>query len=265
MRVPIWLSAAISALVVVQVVAAVPAVAFQGNPSLDPEPPFVVCHDQRYALCASASCAVYNGVAYCRCDVMRGDSISLQLDVPTPTGEANVCDVMAQGKTDGFLVSTYSLPAEALKGGSAAVYTCPGTANEGSGVPAPVAYGQCDGGICVTSTAIWASDADAGLEVICSCPISTAATQGSANALGWQGFGPYHPQAPVGKRCDPSGCAACSVANPTANGSIIPVGAPTGGGRFLTLRLTGSNPDLNECLCECPAGKPCTVRSDTTP
>jgi hypothetical protein len=267
MHVAGWLTAAISAMVTVQLVAAVPTVAFHGDPSPDPEPPFVVCHDQRYALCAAASCTVYNGVAYCTCDVMRGDSISLQLDVPTPTGEANVCDVMAQGKTDGFLVSTFSLPADAVKGGSAAVYACPGTDNEGGGVPATVAYGQCDGGICFTRTAMWAPDADASFhrEVICSCPISTAATQGSANALGYQVFGPYHPQAPVGKRCDPSGCASCSVLNPTANGSVIPVGAPTGGGKFLTLRLTGSVPALNECLCECPVGQPCTVRSDTTP
>jgi hypothetical protein len=32
------------------------------------------------------------------------------------------------------------------KGGRAAVYTCPGSADAGSGVIAPVAYGQCDGG-----------------------------------------------------------------------------------------------------------------------
>lgn len=257
MRITGWFSAVISAMVTVQLVAAVPAVAA-------PEPPFVVCHDQRYALCASASCTVYNGVAYCTCDVMKGDSISLQLDVATPTGEANVCDVMAQGKSQGFLVSTYSLPADAVKGGSEAVYTCPGPDNAGGGVPAPVAYGQCDGGICSIRTAKMA-DGSLHKEIVCSCPISTAATQGSSNALGYQVFGPYHPQAPVGKRCDPSGCASCGVANPTDNGSVIPVGAPTGGGRFLTLRLTGSDPALNECLCECPVGQPCTVRSDTTP
>jgi hypothetical protein len=261
MRVAGWLIAAISAMVTVQLASTVPAVAFHGDPSLDPEPPFVVCHDQRYALCATASCAVYNGVAYCHCDVLNGDSISLQLDVPTPTGEANVCDVMAQGKTHGFLVSTYSLPADAVKGGSVASYTCPGTDNQGAGVPAPVAYGQCDGGICFTSTGM----RGAGGAVTCSCPISTAATAGSSDAFGYQTFGPYHPEAPVGKRCDASGCASCSVSNPTANGSVIPVGAPTGSGKFLTLRLNGSIPPMNECLCECLAGQPCTLRSDTTP
>ena len=83
MRVAGWLITVISALVTVQLVAAVPTAA-------DPEPPFVVCHDQTYALCATASCTVYNGVAYCQCDVLRGDSISLQFAIPTPTEEANV-------------------------------------------------------------------------------------------------------------------------------------------------------------------------------
>jgi len=250
MRVAGWLNTVISAMVTLQLVAAVPVGAA-------PDPPFVVCRDQSYALCATASCTVYNGVAYCRCDVLKGDSISLQLDIPTPTGEANVCDVMAQGTTAGFLVSTYSYPAEAVKGGPLAIYTCPGIDNAAGGVAAPVTYGQCDGGICSLGAGVG--------EVICSCPISTGATAGSSTALGWQVFGPYHPQAPIGQRCDASGCASCSVANPTANGSIIPVGAPTGSGRFLTVRLDGSFPPTNECLCECPAGQPCTVRSDTTP
>ena len=255
MRVAGWLSTAISAIITVQLVAAVPAAAA-------PDPPFVVCHDQTYALCAHASCTVYNGVAYCQCDVLRGDSISLQFAIPTPTGEANVCDVMVQGKTNGFLVSTYSYPADAAKGGSLAIYTCPGTDNAAGGVPAPVTYGQCDGGICFSRPAL---DVDLQIEVTCSCPISTGATAGSSTPLGYQTFGPYHPQAPVGHRCDASGCASCSVPNPTANGSVIPVGAPTGSGRFLTVRLNGSFPPTNECLCECPVGEPCTVRSDTTP
>jgi len=60
-------------------------------------------------------------------------------------------------------------------------------------------------------------------------------------------------------------CSACSVANPIANGSIIPVGAPTDAGKFLTLKLTGSVP-VNECLCQCAAGDagPCTTVEDTT-
>ena len=251
-----------------QLFVAAPVVALPGDPGLDPEPPFAICENQRYALCAAATCFVYNGVAYCRCDVLRGDSISLQLEFSTPAGEQNVCDLNALGRTQGFMVSTFSLPSDALKGGRAAVYTCPGTDNKGSGVAAPVGYGQCDGGLCFISKGHQPSPGVAGgsnREIVCSCPISTDATPQSSNALGYQVFGPYHPEAPPGQRCDASACASCGVSNPTANGSVIPVGAPTGAGAFLTQRLTGSVPILNECLCECPANGPCTLREDTTP
>jgi hypothetical protein len=39
---------------------------------------FKVCKNQTYALCAAARCNVFDGVAYCQCDVKHGDSISLQ-------------------------------------------------------------------------------------------------------------------------------------------------------------------------------------------
>jgi hypothetical protein len=253
---------------------AAPAVGYHGDPPLVPEPPFVVCHDQTYALCAAASCFVYNGVAYCGCVIMKGDSISLQLDFASGTGPENVCDVNAQGQKNGYMVSTFSLPESVLKGGPAAVYTCPGDQNKRGGVAAPVAYGQCDGGLCFPSTKgkdfpglgdLPSSD------LVCSCPISTGATPGSANAFGYQIFGPYRPKAPRGARCDAAACAACSVGDPTANGGIIPVGAPTGTGRFLTLRLDGPPvPDLNECLCRCTTDggtgeTVCTVAEDLTP
>lgn len=226
------------------------------DPSFVSERPFVICENQRYALCAGANCFLYNGVAYCRCTVLRGDSISLQLSYASPAGERNVCDVNRQGKRNGYLISTFSLPNNVRKGGPAAVYTCPGSVNAGSGVLAPVAYGQCDGGICFTSSSGQRFPGfDARLrsrEVMCSCPISTEATPGSSDSLGYQIFGPYHPDAPIGSRCDASGCAACSVPNPSANGTIIPVGAPTGSGDFLTLLLDGPPlPDLNQCLCTC--------------
>src|SRR5688500_1513331 len=55
---------------------------------------FKICHNQTYALCAVSSCLVFNGVAYCTCDVKRGDSISL----PFRYGRGNdVCSVNAEG------------------------------------------------------------------------------------------------------------------------------------------------------------------------
>src|SRR5579864_6340268 len=191
------------------------AFAFHLDPALNPEPPFVICQNQRYALCAEASCFVYNGVAYCQCDILKGDSISLQLSYSSPTGDRNVCDVNQQGRTNGYMVSTFSLPNDVKKGGSAAVYTCPGSANAGSWVIAPVAYGQCDGGICFKSTRGKRFPGFAGKvkddEIICSCPISTDATPGSSDSFGYQVFGQYNPKASIGSRCDASACASCSV------------------------------------------------------
>src|SRR3984885_8174124 len=250
----------ISILVTILIATAMSAFDFDADLSPDdPQPPFVICDHQRYALCAEASCFVYNGVAYCKCDVMNGDSISLQLSYSSSANvEQNVCDVNRRGRPNGYMISTYSLPKNAEKGGTEAAYTCPGSANAGAGVVAPIAYGQCDGGFCFESTRGQRIPGFTGhlraRQIICSCPISTEATAGSTDSLGYQVFGPYHPHAPVGSRCDASGCSACSVPNPTANGATISVGAPTGGGTFLTLMLDGPPvPDLNECLCSCQA------------
>jgi hypothetical protein len=260
-------------IVLLQFSAASSAFAFHLDPALNPEPPFVICQNQRYALCAEASCFVYNGVAYCQCDILKGDSISLQLSYSSPTGDRNVCDVNQQGRTNGYMVSTFSYPNNVTKGGPAAVYTCPGSADALAGVSAPVAYGQCDGGLCFKSTRYKRFPGFTRRlrkdQIICSCPISTGATPGSSDSFGYQIFGAYHPDAPQGSRCDADACAACSVSNPTANGATIPVGAPTGSAKFLTGKLDGLPlPDINECLCTCTTGIggaiSCTVGEDTT-
>jgi hypothetical protein len=260
-------------LATIQAFSPISAFGFHLDPTPDPAPPFAVCQNQRYALCAEASCFVYDGVAYCKCDIKSGDSISLQLTYSTPGGERNVCDVNRQGRTNGYMVSTFSLPKNVKKGGNAAVYTCPGSADAGTGVIAPVAYGQCDGGFCFKSTRGQKIPGFSGHlqdnQIICSCPISTEATAGSSDSFGYQVFGPYNPDAVIGSRCSASACAACSVPNPAANGTIIPVGAPTGSGKFLALRLDGPPiPDINECLCSCQSGTTgisCTVGQDRTP
>ena len=95
---------------------------------------FKICKDQTYALCAAARCNVYDGVAYCQCDVKHGDSISL----PFPMGkDKDICSVNAAGADNKYMISTYSLPELiASPQGGGAVYTCSG---DGSG-----AYAQCD-------------------------------------------------------------------------------------------------------------------------
>jgi hypothetical protein len=62
----------IPVLAAIQVFTAISAFGFHLDPSLDPATPFVVCDNQRYALCAEASCFVYDGVAYCKCDIKKG-------------------------------------------------------------------------------------------------------------------------------------------------------------------------------------------------
>src|SRR5271169_4210129 len=93
------------------IMAAIQFVIFAAAFGVDPvqaqtsESPFVICNKQRYALCAAADCFVYDGVAYCKCDVKNGDSISLQLSYTGPAGDQNVCDVNEQGKRGRYLVS----------------------------------------------------------------------------------------------------------------------------------------------------------------
>ena len=265
----------ITVLSAIQALTALSAHAFNADPLPDPEPPFVVCKNQTYALCAEAECFVYDGVAYCKCDINTGDSISLQLSYSTIAGTRNVCSVNQQGKANGYMISTFSLPKNAKKGGTYAAYTCPGADDAGGGVVAPVAYGQCDGGFCFKSTPGKKIPGFTGRlqnnEILCSCPISTEATAGSSDPLGYQLFGPYHPNAALGSRCDASTCNACSVPNPTDNGASFHVGAPTGSGKFLALRLNGPPvPALNECLCSCQPSGPngaivCTAGEDQTP
>jgi hypothetical protein len=162
---------------------------------------FKVCKDQTYALCAAARCNVYDGVAYCQCEVKHGDSISL----PFPMGKGeDVCSINAAGANNKYMVSTYSLPEQIVspQGGSAA-YTCASETSDG-------AYAQCDGGLCFRSTEEttfpgFDKPVPKG-QIICSCPI-TQAKPGTSTA-GYQIMGPYP--------CDKSFFKYCKDVSPTA-------------------------------------------------
>ena len=197
---------------------------------------FKVCKDQTYALCAAARCNVFDGVAYCQCDVKHGDSISL----PFPMGKGeDVCSINAAGANNKYMVSTYSLPeqiASPQRGG--AVYTCSSENSDG-------AYAQCDGGLCFRSTEEttfpgFDKPVPKG-QIICSCPI-TQAKPGTSTA-GYQILGPYP--------CDKSFFKYCKGAVANSNtGSTIYVGAPIGTAAGLTVLLNGKAPPLNECGSE---------------
>jgi hypothetical protein len=194
---------------------------------------FKICTAQTYALCAVASCFVFNGLSYCKCDVKSGNSISLPFNFDD--GE-DVCSVNSQGENNGYMVSTFSLPESVLApSGDKALYDCPARSSNG-------AYAQCDGGFCFTSTEGqsfpgFAEPLKEG-QVICSCP--TVVANPATAATGYQIAGPYP--------CQPSFFRNCrGGAASTKTGSTTYVGAPTGSARLLTLLLYGDVPSLNEC------------------
>lgn len=193
---------------------------------------FTICSGQTYALCAVASCFVLDGLAYCKCDVKSGDSISL---TDAFNGQ-NICSVNAQGASNGYMASTYSLPASVVApGGNQALYTCPASTSNG-------AYAQCDGGLCFTSTQGqsfpgFSAPLTSG-EIICSCPITQA--DPTTAQIGYQIAGPYPCQQSFFQNCN-------RVTANNKNGSQIYVGAPTGVPSLLTLKLDGSVPPLNQC------------------
>jgi hypothetical protein len=193
--------------------------------SLTSPNPFRILDNQTYALCAVSSCTVFNGVAYCKCDVNTGDSISLTLSFD---GE-NVCTVNEEGVQNGYMVSTYSFPESAAPGGDKAIYTCPSGSNG--------AYAQCDGGICFKSTqgksSPFSTEQLTPDEIICSCPVTE-------QQVSYQISGPYP--------CDKKFFKNCSRAvDNNKTGSTIYVGSPTGTPRLITYLLYGTNLPAQSC------------------
>jgi hypothetical protein len=192
-----------------------------------------VCRGQTYALCAMARCTVYNRVAYCQCEVMQGDSISL----PFQMGNGqDVCAVNAAGPGKGYMVSTFSLPASIVAPhGDHALYYCSGADSDG-------AHAQCNGGLCFAgSEGATFPGFDKPVpkgQIMCACPIieATPTTQREGHTI----MGPYP--------CDKSFFRFCKSSTANAKtGSTIYAGAPEGASKVLTQRLNGAVPALNEC------------------
>jgi hypothetical protein len=232
---------------------------------------FQICPDKpgntdAYALCATAQCFFLGergaGVAYCKCDLMNGESISTPFEFESGDRTQNVCDLLDQGVENGFTVSTYSPPPQVLAdydtsfpdGPPLALYTCPG----GSTGP----YAQCDGGVCFTSTEgsqfPGFSEPLADGEIICSCPITIPrrTLPGHEPRLGYQIAGPWEKNGepcPPGDK-DPECCSRsfwdefCFADGNPDTGATIPVGAPTGSAALLSVLLYGPPiPDVNRC------------------
>ena len=192
--------------------------------------PFIILDNQTYALCAASSCFVFNEVAYCKCDVEFGDSISEKLAFDN--GQ-DVCTVNREGVTNGYMVSTFSPPPS---NPHQAIYTCPGVPPGRAGSNG--AYAQCDGGICFKSTQGQSfpgfDEPLAKDEIMCSCPITQ-------EPVSYQIAGPYPCQQSFFENC------SSAVAN-NHTGSTLFVGAPTGTFDLLSRILNnGQVPRENRC------------------
>ena len=71
------------------------------------EGPFLILKNQGYALCATAACFSFNQLAYCKCDLLKGDSISVPFDYGD---DQNICTLNQEGKNNGYRASTFSFP-----------------------------------------------------------------------------------------------------------------------------------------------------------
>ena len=188
----------------------------------------VICRDQTYALCAGARCFVFNDVAYCGCDVRKGNSVSS----PFNFDGGYVCSVNAAGVNNGYMVSTFSLPKQLVApSGDQALYVCPRTSR--------AAYAKCDGGICFTSTINdvppGPDTPPGGKRIVCSCPVE------KANFLqGLEIIGPYPCQQKFFRNCD----AAFATSD---TGSILYDGTSIGSTEIGVRVLDGNVPPLNVC------------------
>jgi hypothetical protein len=186
-----------------------------------PSTPLSICRNQTYALCAGVLCFVYNGVAYCKCSVMNGNSVSNTLSYSGGT----VCDFNAEGRNNGYMVSTFSVPP-----GNQSLYFCPPFRN-------PSYYASCDGGVCFTSSrgqSFPGLGQLGGDQIVCACTIKN----GAGDLLGHQIFGPTKCDATIFQRCTASG----------ANSTYLYEAAPTGSYELGAAVLNGAPANFNMCV-----------------
>lgn len=206
----------------------------------------------RFALCAAATCWTLDGVAYCKCDVLNEESISISFEYEENGQTRNVCDLLLDGENNGFTVSTYATPRQIEAdynpkteklGPPMGLYTC-ATKDD------LTAYGaQCDGGICFDSTQ---GKEFPGLghikddEIVCSCPPTLNPT------LRFQIAGPW--SCKPGDSNENNQCcdqnyynSMCKVTSVSATGTVLAVSAPAGSAVTLSTILDGEKPTLNAC------------------
>jgi hypothetical protein len=207
----------------------------------------------KYALCFTANCWTLDGVAYCKCDLKNGESISLPFRYREDGEKKDVCDIFLSSVGNGFTVSTYSPPRQMQKdydpdkeelGPPMALYDCPGARGFSGDYSA-----QCDGGLCFNSTSGTDFPGLGHIEVdqiVCSCPPIPNIP------IGFQIAGPWlcDPGDPNvdGNCCDTEYQEKfCYVDQVRRTGTELVVSAPTGTASFLAKKLTGELPRFNKC------------------
>lgn len=206
-----------------------------------------------FALCATAQCWTLDGVSYCKCNLMNEESISAPFNYTEGGTMKDVCDLLVQGVTNGFTISTYATPVTVLKsynpatggqGPAQALYTC----NEPGYSLKPAYSAQCDGGVCFTST----TNTDfPGLghigssEIVCSCPPTP-------NKRAFQISGPWScapGEANRGNKCCDKKFYTqfCGVRSIKKTGTVMAVGSTAGVPVILSTLLDGQPPLLNSC------------------
>ncbi|MCL1126997.1 hypothetical protein [Shewanella surugensis] len=206
----------------------------------------------RFALCAAATCWTLDGLAYCKCNIMQQQSISMSFDYQDEGQAKNICDLLLTGTKNGFTISTYATPRQIETnyrpnveklGPPMGFYTC-ATKDD------LIAYGaQCDGGICFNSTQ---GKFFPGLghikndEIVCSCPPTLNPT------LRFQIAGPW--KCKPGDANENNQCCdenyyndMCQVTSVSNTGTRLAVSAPAGSAVTLSTLLDGEKPSLNTC------------------
>ncbi|EEA91835.1 hypothetical protein [Pseudovibrio sp. JE062] len=224
------------------------------DPSLFKECPVSQDEPNAFALCATAKCWTVDTVAYCKCDALNEQSISLPFHYEENGEKKDVCDLLKAGIDNGFTVSTYATPRQMETdydpksenlGEPMAMYTCPNSEEAPAGYSA-----QCDGGFCFNSTqgkdfpGIGPVKDD---EIICSCPAVPSPK------AGFQIAGPWLCD-PGDSNSDGTCCDSsfhdklCSVKSVSSTGTELMVGAPLGVAKILSKKLDGKEPAINRCV-----------------
>lgn len=208
-------------------------------PSSDTFGPVTILKNQEYALCAGALAFVFDGVAYAKCTMMHGTSISATLSYPAVTLPGQPGDVVdAPGNVETvnklgnyqntYMVSTFSPPTNPSNYG---VYTCE-AGSAGS-------YAQCDGGICfrnTSGTTFPGVGTVAKGQIICSCPITTPGPTAQLN---------YVQAGPLPCLNGAQYKQLCNA--PVKNGSTLYIGAPAPTFTRMTQLLNGNSGNLTFC------------------